>query len=302
MDLPVHQNGQQNSRQLRPQRLPPWLKKKLGSGAARHRMKERLRSRGLHTVCEEASCPNLGECWSVGTASFMILGDICTRHCAFCDVTAGVPRTVNENEPTELANIVSLLELKHVVVTCVARDDLEDRGAGQFIRCIGAVREESPGTVIEILTTDFSMLYPEIDKVLAAEPDVFNHNIETVERLSNRVRSRATYQGTLQFLSYLKERNPRQTTKSGLMVGLGETREEVIQTLADLRRAACDIVTIGQYLRPARRNLPVVEFVKPELFEEYEAVAQNLGFRSVASGPFVRSSYQAEKLVLGASL
>jgi lipoic acid synthetase len=227
----------------------------------------------------------------------MILGDICTRHCGFCDVTAGKPRAVDPAEPRQVAEMVAILGLRHVVITCVARDDLADRGAGQFVKCIREIRTQTPQTRVEILTTDFSLRYDVIDEVLAERPDVFNHNIETVERLTPRVRHRASYRNTLSFLQYLKRCRPDQVTKSGLMLGLGERRDEVVATLSDLREVGCDIVTIGQYLRPAKRNLPVVAFVPPELFKQYERIAYRLGFVSVASGPFVRSSYHAEKMV-----
>ncbi len=281
----------------RHQRLPQWLKKKLGPSAPIHDMKVRLRDRGLHTVCEEASCPNIGECWTAGTATLMILGDICTRHCGFCDVTAGKPLPVDPTEPHHVAEMTELLQLKHLVLTCVARDDLPDRGAHHFVECIEAVRARCSDTKIEILTTDFAMITEAIDEVIAAAPDVFNHNLETVERLTAQVRHNANYRQTLDFLAYIKSRNPQQVSKSGLMLGLGEQREEVIQALRDLRGVDCQIVTIGQYLRPAQRNLPVIEFIPPEQFAEYEQIAYDLGFDSVASGPFVRSSYHAEQML-----
>ncbi len=282
--------------ELQHRRLAPWLKKSLGSQGPIHDMKVKLRGRSLHTVCEEASCPNLGECWEAGTATFMILGDICTRHCGFCDVTAGKPLPVDSEEPRQLAAMVRALKLKHVVITCVARDDLADGGASQFIESIHKVFSSSPDTRVEILTTDFALNWGAIDRVLAARPGIFNHNIETVRRLAPQVRHRASYDNTLRFLAYLKEQRPEQVTKSGLMLGLGEEREEVLTTLKNLRTVGCSIVTIGQYLQPARRNLPVVEFVSPEQFKEYERVAYEIGFESVASGPFVRSSYHAETM------
>lgn len=294
MELPVRNQGVNGWRSAR---LPQWLKKKLGPASALHRMKSDLRRHGLHTVCEEASCPNIGECWSAGTATFMILGDICTRHCGFCDVQAGQPRPIDPDEPRHVAEMVSRLGLHHVVITCVARDDLADRGAGQFVRCIQSVREQNPATRIEILTTDFSGVDEAIYTVLLAKPDVFNHNIETVRRLTSRVRHRAGYEESLHFLATLKERQPGQVTKSGLMLGLGESHEEIIQCLEDLRAVDCDLLTIGQYLQPAARNLPVVDYITPERFADYGRTAETMGFRSVASGPFVRSSYYAEKMV-----
>ncbi len=296
MDSSIKQLGKAAGIRGEHRRLPVWLKKKLGPQGPIHALKKDLRGRGLHTVCEEASCPNLGECWNAGTATFMILGEICTRHCGFCDVTAGQPGPVDVEEPRQLAHMVALMGLKHVVITCVARDDLEDGGADHFVKCIREVRTKCPKTKVEILTTDFSLNYEAIDQVLAAQPDVFNHNIETVARLSPQVRHRASYAHTLRFLAYIKEQCPQQLSKSGLMLGLGECESEVFATLQDLRAAGCDIVTIGQYLRPAKRNLPVVDFIRPEQFKVYESKAYELGFHSVASGPFVRSSYHAEEM------
>lgn len=292
MELPVVGSRAQASR-----RLPPWLKKKLGPAGPLHQMKRALRARGLHTVCEEASCPNIGECWAAGTATFMILGDICTRHCGFCDVESGRPRAVDPAEPEQLAAMVQQLQLKHVVITCVARDDLADGGATQFARCIEAVRRASPTTTVEVLTTDFSLQEEAIERVLAARPDVLNHNVETVQRLTPRVRHRFRYEDSLRFLAMAKAKSSGQVTKSGLMLGLGESEAEIETTLRDLKSVNCDIVTIGQYLRPARRNLPVVNYVEPGKFEEWGKRAQELGFRSVASGPFVRSSYHADDLL-----
>ena len=293
MELPVVVTGRRSHHK----RLPPWLKKKWGHAEPLHQMKVQLRARGLHTVCEEASCPNIGECWAAGTATFMILGDICTRHCGFCDVRSGRPRPVDPEEPQQLAAMVKRLQLRHVVITCVARDDLEDRGAAQFARCIQAVRYDSPSTSVEILSTDFSLLEPAIEEVVKAGPDVMNHNVETVRRLTPRVRHRFRYEDSLRFLALVKAKSTSQVTKSGLMLGLGETDEEIEETLHDLRSVDCDIVTIGQYLRPARRNLSVVDYVLPERFAEWERRAREMGFRSVASGPFVRSSYHAEDLL-----
>ena len=286
---------QQDGRKV--QRLPVWLKKKLGPAPVMHKMKAALRQRGLHTVCEEASCPNIGECWAAGTATLMILGDICTRHCGFCDVQAGSPRPVDPDEPEQLARMVAALDLKHVVITCVARDDLADRGASQFARCVEAVRSECPATRIELLTTDFSLLDEAISVVLEARPDIWNHNIETVARLTDKVRHRARYEDTLKFFRIIKQRRPEQKTKSGLMLGLGETHDEIMVTLQDLREVGCDMLTIGQYLRPAKRNLPVAAYVEPVRFEQYGQVARELGFEAVASGPFVRSSYHAEEML-----
>lgn len=262
-----------------------------------HALKSRLRARGLHTVCEEARCPNLGECWSRKTATFMILGDVCTRHCGFCSVTAGKPAPVDAEEPAKVAEMVSLLKLKHVVITCVARDDLVDGGAAHFVDVIQAIRSREPGCKVEILTTDFGMKRGSMETVCRARPDVFNHNLETVRSLTPRVRHRATYANTLEFLRGIKDFDPSMTTKSGLMLGLGETRAEILTAMEDLRNAGCSILTIGQYLRPASGNLPVVAYVEPKVFEDYEKIGYDMGFESVASGPFVRSSYHADAMV-----
>lgn len=286
-------------RRTRSTRLPNWLVKPFHFSDKVRDLKTELRARGLHTVCEEARCPNLGECWERGTATFMILGDACTRHCGFCSVTAGRPEPVDPEEPAKVAEMVDILKLKHVVITCVARDDLDDGGASHFVRTIQAVRSKKPDCRVEILTTDFGMNREAMETVCRARPDVFNHNLETVERLTDRVRHRATYRNTLKFLGRIKEFAPDLRTKSGIMVGLGETREEVVQALKDLRGVGCGILTIGQYLQPTKKNLPVAEFVEPKIFKEYERIAYDLGFESVASGPFVRSSYHAEEMIHG---
>ena len=292
MDLPVIQTERK-----RKTRLPEWLVKPWGSTEKIHDLKSSLRSRNLNTVCEEARCPNLGECWSQGTATFMILGDVCTRHCGFCSVTAGKPVEVDQEEAAKVAEMVSLLKLKHAVITCVARDDLEDCGASHFVKVIGAIRERNPDCAVEVLTTDFGMNPTSMELVCKARPDVFNHNLETVERLSPRVRHRATYQNSLEFLRRVRECDNTLTTKSGMMLGLGETMGEVVQALRDLRKIGCEILTMGQYLQPTTSNLPVVEFVRPEVFKELEKTGYDLGFKTVASGPFVRSSYHAGEML-----
>ncbi len=279
------------------QRLPPWLTKRLGSFDPIHDVKKDLRQLGLHTVCEEARCPNIGECWSQKTATLMILGDVCTRHCGFCSIEAGVPQPVDAAEPAHVAEMVEILGLKHVVITCVARDDLADKGAGQFVKVIQEVRGKRPEVRIEVLTTDFAMQQEAMEQVCQAGPDVFNHNLETVERLSPGVRHRASYLNSLEFLRRIKKYDASITTKSGMMLGLGETREEIGQALRDLRRVGCQIVTIGQYLQPTSRNLPVVEFIHPDIFKEIEQEAKELGFDHVACGPYVRSSYHAGEMV-----
>jgi lipoyl synthase len=249
----------------------------------------------LHTVCESARCPNHWECWSKGTATFMIAGDRCTRACGFCAVTTAKPLPLDEDEPRRVAEAALRMRLKHVVITAVARDDLADGGAAHFGRSIEAVRDACPGIVIEVLTPDFGDGDDAIASVLAARPDIFNHNLETVRRLTPTVRHRATYDRSLSVLAKVKRRAPARTyTKSGLMLGLGERREEVLIALEDLRRSGCDILTLGQYLQPTPKHLPVVEFVPPSQFDEYAAAARELGFLHVASGPKVRSSYHAD--------
>ncbi len=258
-------------------------------------MKHRLRGVRLHTVCEEARCPNIGECWSRGTATFMVLGDVCTRHCGFCSVTSGAPLSVDSEEPSSLAGMIRSMRLRHVVITMVARDDLADGGAGHLAEVIESVRQKNPETRIEVLTSDFQGDSRAIQKVVEAAPDIFNHNIETVERLSLRVRHRATYRRSLEVLKEVRESSRTIRTKSGLMLGLGEQPEEICQALKDLRRAGCELLTIGQYLRPTLKNLPVVEYLRPEIFEQWRKTAEEFGFQ-VASGPFVRSSYHAEEM------
>jgi lipoic acid synthetase len=254
-----------------------------------------LNSLELHTVCESARCPNHWECWSKGTATFMIAGDRCTRACGFCAVTTAKPLPLDLDEPRRVAEATRRMRLKHVVITAVARDDLPDGGARHFEQSIHAVRSACPGIVIEVLTPDFGDRDDAIDCVLAARPDIFNHNLETVRRLTPTVRHRATYDRSLGVLAKVKERAPASTyTKSGLMLGLGETHDEVIAALDDLRLSGCDILTLGQYLQPTPRHLPVVEFVPPARFDELAVAARARGFVHVASGPKVRSSYHAE--------
>ena len=293
MDLPTFDTSSTVARR----RLPPWLTKRLGPSDPIHAVKKDLSRLGLHTVCEEARCPNLGECWAQKTATIMILGDVCTRHCGFCSIGAGVPRPVDPAEPAHVAEMVARLGLKHVVITCVARDDLPDRGAAHFVKVIEATRRRNAETKIEILTTDFGMQPEAMEQVCRARPDVFNHNIETVARLSPGVRHRATYRNSLEFLRQIKSFDPSITTKSGMMLGLGETRAEIRQALKDLRSVGCQIVTIGQYLQPERRNLEVVEYVHPDVFQEIEQEAVTFGFDHVACGPYVRSSYHAGEMV-----
>lgn len=250
---------------------------------------------GLVTVCESARCPNRTECWSQQTATFMILGNVCTRPCGFCSVPKGKTEAVEEDEPERLAEAARRLGLSHVVITSVTRDDLPDGGAGQFVGCIAAVRERT-GAAVEVLTPDFLGNPLAIDRVIDARPDVFNHNTETVPRLYDRVRRNADYQRTLDLLARVKQRSPATPTKSGLMLGLGETVEEVLEVCADLRAVGCEMITIGQYLQPSPEHLPVERYVPPEEFDEIGRLVRLLGFAMVASGPFVRSSYHAGEM------
>lgn len=283
-------------------RLPDWLRLKLPTSAAYRDTRLSLGRHKLHTVCASAKCPNHWECWSHGTAAFMIAGDRCTRACAFCAVTTAKPAPLDPAEPARVAEAAHRLGLRHVVITSVARDDLPDGGAGHFRRTVEAVRAGVPGATIEVLTPDFNDLDAAIDTVLAARPDIFNHNLETVRRLTPAVRCRATYDRSLSVLRKAKQRQGLGgCTKSGLMLGLGESEAEVLAALRDLREAGCDGLTLGQYLQPTRRQLPVTEYVAPAKFAEYERLARELGFRYVASGPLVRSSYHAAEWAIGAS-
>jgi len=280
---------------------PDWIRVRLSNGPRFHDMKRVLREQRLHTVCEEASCPNIGECFGSGTATFMILGDLCTRRCPFCDVAHGRPELPDADEPAHLAQTVALLGLKHVVITSVDRDDLRDGGAAHFAACIDAVRERSPETRIEVLVPDFrGRLAIALDIVAAAPPDVLNHNLETVPRLYREARPGADYAHSLELLRAFKARRPESLTKSGLMLGLGETDEEIVGVLRDLRRHNVDMITIGQYLQPRAGNLPVRRYVPPAAFEALEDIARRMGFAHVACGPLVRSSYHADRQALAA--
>ena len=284
------------------QRLPEWLTIRLPRPDTIKQVEQMMRSKNLHTVCESARCPNLPECWSKKTATFMILGDTCTRSCGFCAIKVGRGLTVNPDEPSDVAKVAADLGLKHIVVTSVARDDLPDQGSGQFALTIQALHKESPFCIVEVLVPDFKGNRLCVETVCKAKPEIFNHNIETVERLHTMVRPQAKYNRTLSVLGMVKEIDPAIYTKSGIMLGLGETQEEVVQTLEDLREIGVDAVTIGQYLRPTMRHLPVVEYIHPTVFKEYEKIGADMGFAFVASGPFVRSSYNAvefSKKVMG---
>jgi len=279
---------------------PRWIRARSPNSPEALHLKAILRQQGLHTVCEEAACPNLGECFQQGTATFMIMGGICTRRCPFCDVAHGRPEPLDPQEPRHLAETILAMELRFVVITSVDRDDLRDGGAAHFAACIRAIRETSPQTRIECLTPDFRGREARALAVLAAEPpDVFNHNLETVPRLYPQARPGASYAGSLRLLQAFKQACPGVPTKSGLMVGLGETREELLEVLKDLREHGCDNLTIGQYLSPSRHHLPVQRYVSPEEFEEYAQLARELGFDRIASGPMVRSSYHAEEQARG---
>jgi lipoic acid synthetase len=288
---------------LKAPRKPSWIRAKAPTGPNVTRIKNLLRQNNLHTVCEEASCPNLGECFAHGTATFMIMGDICTRRCPFCDVAHGRPNPLDENEPQHLAEAIQLLDLNYVVITSVDRDDLRDGGAQHFVDCIKSVRELSPKTKIEILVPDFRGRMDIALKIMEqAPPDIFNHNLETIPRLYKKCRPGSDYQWSLDLLKKFKEMYPEIPTKSGLMLGLGETNEEVIEVLKDLRQHLGDMLTLGQYLQPSLNHLPVERFVTPEEFDQLGQEAEKLGFKNVASGPMVRSSYHADLQAAGKSL
>jgi len=275
---------------------PDWIRVRLGDNARFHEVKRILRSQKLHTVCEEATCPNIGECFGKGTATFMILGDLCTRRCPFCDVAHGRPLPPDADEPLHLAQTIAALKLTYVVVTSVDRDDLRDGGAGHFADCIRAVREHSPATRIEILVPDFrGRLEVALDRLSENPPDVMNHNLETVPRLYRQARPGADYRHSLKLLRNFKHRFPLLPAKSGLMVGLGETDEEIIEVMRDLRAHDVNMLTIGQYLQPSAHHAPVLRYVEPAVFEHYARVADELGFTHAACGPLVRSSYHADQ-------
>jgi len=278
-------------------RLPPWLRRQIPTGNANHFTSDLLKELKLETVCEEARCPNRMECYSQKTATFMVLGNVCTRPCGFCSVNRGRPDMPEIDEPARVAEAAVRLGLKHVVITSVTRDDLPDGGAEHFYECVLAVRKAT-GASVEVLTPDFVTCKPALDRVIEAAPEVFNHNTETVPRLYRQVRGpRSDYRWTLQMLRRVKEMNPSIKTKSGLMLGLGETRQELLDVLADLLDYGCDLLTLGQYLQPATdKYLPVVRYVPPEEFAELGQMAKDMGFRKVASGPFVRSSYHAREM------
>jgi lipoyl synthase len=274
---------------------PDWLRAKAPMSKEFLELDALVKKQKLNTVCESAMCPNRGECWKSGHLATMILGDICTRTCAFCNVKTGKPGQVDTDEPKRLGQMVASLNLKHMVMTSVDRDDLDDGGASHWVACINAIRSASPSTTIEILTPDFRKSEPSIDLVADARPDVFNHNLETVPRLYREIRPSARYFASLRLLQRVKEKQPDLYTKSGIMVGLGETYTEVLQVMDDLREAGVDFLTIGQYLRPTEKHYPVKEYITPETFAEYERMAKIKGFLMVSATPMTRSSYHADK-------
>jgi lipoic acid synthetase len=276
-------------------RKPAWIRVKAPTSEGYSQVQRLMRTKGLHTVCEEAACPNIGECWGRKHATFMILGAICTRACAFCNVATGKPLALDPHEPENIAASVADMALKHVVITSVDRDDLDDGGAGQFVRCIAAVRRVSPQTTIEVLTPDFRHNPGALEAVIAAGSDVFNHNLETVPRLYPSIRPGARYFHSLKILDQVKALRPEQFTKSGIMVGLGEERGEVLQVMDDLRSAGVDFLTIGQYLQPTPKHAAVDRFVTPAEFDDYLRIAYAKGFLQVASSPLTRSSYHADR-------
>ena len=278
-------------------RLPEWFRLKLPTASAYFATRNLIDDLNLNTVCESARCPNHWECWSKGTATFMIAGDSCTRACGFCAVDTRKPMALEADEPDRVAEATRRMKLKHVVITAVARDDLSDGGAAHFNRVIERVREVNPGVLIEVLTPDFQDDDSAIDAVISARPEIFNHNLETVRSLTPKVRSVATYDRSLSVLAKVKKRVPEIYTKSGLMLGLGETKEELLETMADLRSVGCDLLTLGQYLQPTKKHLKIKEFIHPDQFAAYKRTAEAMGFSYVASGPLVRSSYHADDFV-----
>ena len=282
-----------NENQLERLRKPKWLKVKLPTGENYRKVRALVSEHKLHTICESGSCPNMGECWGEGTATFMILGNICTRSCGFCNVQTGRPEEVDIYEPGRVAQSVKLMGVKHAVITSVDRDDLKDGGSEIWAQTVRAVRQQSPGTTMETLIPDFAGKWENLQAIIDVAPEIVSHNLETVRRLTKQVRIQAKYDRSLEVLFRLKKGGMR--TKSGIMLGLGETPEEVIESMQDLRSVNVDILTLGQYLQPSPKHLPVAEFITPEKFEEYRILGLEMGFRYVESGPLVRSSYHAEK-------
>lgn len=276
-------------------RKPDWLKIKLPSGGASQKVSGTIKLHKLNTICTSGKCPNQGECWKCGTATFMICGDTCTRSCKFCNVKTGCPAPLNPAEPLQIAESVKALKLKHVVLTSVDRDDLNDLGAGHWASVIRTVKNENPNVTMEVLIPDFQGREDLVDMIIEEKPEVISHNLETVRRLSKTVRSRATYETSLKVLSKIAKSGL--VSKSGIMLGLGETRDEILETMDDLRSIGCKVLTVGQYLRPSIKNIEVKEYITPETFKEYERIGLEKGFSFVESGPLVRSSYHAERHV-----
>ncbi len=272
---------------------PNWLRVKLPIGENYRKVRGLVDQHNLHTICESGSCPNMGECWGEGTATFMILGNICTRSCGFCAVVTGKPEEVDEFEPGRVAESVKIMGVKHAVITSVDRDDLKDGGAEIWAQTVRAIRHKSPGTTLETLIPDFAGKWENLQKIIEVAPEIVSHNLETVRRLTKQVRIQAKYDRSLEVLFRLKKGGMR--TKSGVMLGLGETEEEVLETMSDLRQVGVDILTLGQYLQPTPKHLPILEFIHPEIFDFYKSQGLEMGFRYVESGPLVRSSYHAEK-------
>lgn len=278
----------------KPAPKPKWIRVKLPTGKKYTELRGVVEKYKLHTICTSGSCPNMGECWGEGTATFMILGNICTRSCGFCGVKTGRPETIDWDEPEKVARSIKLMNIKHAVVTSVDRDDLKDMGSIIWAETVKAIRRMNPETTLETLIPDFQGNTRNIDRIIAVKPEVISHNMETVKRLTREVRIQAKYERSLEVLNYLKQSGmPR--TKSGIMLGLGEMEEEVFQTMEDLKNIGLDILTMGQYLQPSKKHLPVKEFITPEQFKKYETVGLEMGFRHVESGPLVRSSYKAQK-------
>ena len=283
-----------------PKRKPEWIRAKAPSNPEVTRLKSLLRENNLHTVCEEAACPNLGECFTHGTATFLIMGNICTRRCPFCDIAHGKPDPLDQNEPNHLAKTIASMKLKHVVVTSVDRDDLRDGGSAHFTQCIAEIRQQSPNTQIEVLVPDFrGRMEVALEELKKSPPDIFNHNLESIPRLYKAVRPGSDYQWSLNLIKNFQDMHPNVPTKSGLMLGLGESIEEVHQVMQDLRDHGCRMLTLGQYLQPSREHLPLDRFVRPEEFDALAVVGKKMGFKHIASGPLVRSSYHADKQVKG---
>ena len=272
---------------------PSWLKVKLPTGESYKKVRNLVSEHKLHTICESGNCPNMGECWGAGTATFMILGNVCTRSCDFCAVSTGKPEEVDVFEPARVANSVKLMNVKHAVITSVDRDDLQDGGADMWVKTVSAIRRKSPDTTLETLIPDFAGKWENLQRIIEVAPEIVSHNIETVRRLTKKIRIQAKYNRSLELLLRLKKGGMK--TKSGLMLGLGETEEEVIETMQDLRSVEVDILTLGQYLQPTPKHAEVKDFITPEKFDEYQKLGQEMGFRFVESGPLVRSSYHAEK-------